>query len=64
MSTTRRDAIATFGAFAAGQAILSDAVAQENNPAANVADLSSTIRISRMTLKQVCRDFEAAGDVY
>jgi galactonate dehydratase len=49
MSTTRRDAMAVFGAMAVGQAILSDAVAQENNPAANVADRSSTIRISRMT---------------
>jgi galactonate dehydratase len=37
------------GAFAAGQAMLSDAVAQDNNPAAAVADRSSSIKITRMT---------------
>ena len=48
MLTTRRDVLTAMGAFAAGQALLADAVAQENNPAANVADRSSSIRITRM----------------
>jgi galactonate dehydratase len=36
------------GAVAAGQALLADAVAQERNPAAQVEDRSSTIKITRM----------------
>ena len=48
MFSTRREMFTTFGAIAAGQAILNDAVAQERNPAAQVADRSSTIKISKM----------------
>src|SRR5688572_1288513 len=46
--TTRRDVFTAMGAFAAGQALLTDAVAQENNPAAQVADRSSSIKITKM----------------
>jgi galactonate dehydratase len=38
----------TLGALAAGQALLADALGQERNPAASVADRSSTIKITRM----------------
>src|SRR6185436_900445 len=48
MLTTRRDFFTAIGAFAAGQTLLSDAVGQENNPAANVADKSSSIKITKM----------------
>jgi galactonate dehydratase len=44
----RRDALATIGAAAAGFALLHDAVANENNPAAQVADRSSSIRITAL----------------
>jgi galactonate dehydratase len=37
-----------FGAFAAGTAVLNDAVADERNPAAQVEDRASTIRITAM----------------
>jgi galactonate dehydratase len=49
MISTRRELIAGLSAFAAGQALLSDAVAQERNPAAQVADRSSTIKISKLS---------------
>jgi len=46
---TRRELIFTASAAAAAaQAMLSDAVAQENNPAANVADKGSSIRITSL----------------
>ncbi len=48
MFTTRREMFTAMGAVAAGQAMLTDAVAQENNPAAQVADRSSTIKIAKM----------------
>jgi len=48
MTLSRRQALTTFGAVAAGQALLADAVAQERNPAAQVADRSSTIKIAKM----------------
>jgi len=48
MTLSRRQALSTFGAVAAGQALLADAVAQERNPAAQVADRSSTIKIAKM----------------
>jgi galactonate dehydratase len=48
-SLGRRDLLTSMAALAAGTAILSDAVAQEDNPAANVADQTSTLAISRLT---------------
>jgi galactonate dehydratase len=48
MLASRREMLTSFGAFTAGQAMLSDAVAQERNPAAQVADRSSTIKIAKM----------------
>lgn len=47
MSTTRREMFTAMGAIAAGQAMLSDAIAQDNNPAAQVADRSSTLKITK-----------------
>lgn len=47
MSPTRRQLLTGLGAVAAGQAVLSDAVAQDRNPAANVADRSSSIKITK-----------------
>ena len=46
MPPTRREMFTALGAVAAGQALLADAVAQERNPAAQVEDRSSTIRIT------------------
>jgi galactonate dehydratase len=40
--------LATLGAAATGLCLLEDAVAQENNPAANVADRTSSIRINAL----------------
>lgn len=48
MSPTRRQLLATTGLVAAGHAILGDAIGQERNPAENVADRSSTIKINKM----------------
>lgn len=48
MPPTRREIVATFGVFAAGQMMLSDAVGQDKNPAGHVADKSSTIKITKM----------------
>ena len=48
MTLSCRQDLTTFGAVAAGQALLADAVAQERNPAAQVADRSSTIKIAKM----------------
>lgn len=48
MAPTRREIVATLGVFAAGQALLSDAVAADRNPAEQAADRSSTIRIKTM----------------
>src|SRR5438067_3940528 len=47
MSPTRRQVLTGLGAVAAGQLVLADAVGQDRNPAANVADRSSTIKITR-----------------
>jgi galactonate dehydratase len=49
----RRELFASMGALAAGAAMLSDAVAQENNPAANVEDRTSTLKIARLTATPV-----------
>jgi galactonate dehydratase len=48
MFTTRREMLTALGAVAAGQALISDAVAQEKNPAAQVEDRSSTLKITKM----------------
>lgn len=45
---SRRDALVTAAALTAGAALLNEAVAAEQNPAAQVADRSSTIRINRL----------------
>src|SRR5688572_21737699 len=47
MSPTRRQMLTAAGAVAAGRALLSDAVGQERNPAAAVADRSSSIKITK-----------------
>ena len=49
----RRTVLTSMGAFAAGTAILADAVAQENNPAANVADRTSSIKITALKASRV-----------
>jgi galactonate dehydratase len=46
MSPTRRQMFTAFGGVAAGRALLSEAVGQERNPAAQVADRSSSIKIT------------------
>ena len=58
MPPTRREMFSALGAVAAGQALLADAVAQERNPAAQVEDRSSTIKITKMRATRV------AGTVY
>jgi galactonate dehydratase len=45
---TRREVLTTAGALAAGTALLDEAVGAAQNPAAQVADRSSTIRINRL----------------
>ena len=45
---SRREALTTVGAIAAGTALLNEAVAAEQNPAAQVGDRSSSIRITRL----------------
>jgi len=45
---TRRDVLTSAGALAAGNALLADVVPAERNVAAQVADRSSTIRITRL----------------
>src|SRR5262245_15955219 len=47
MFTTLREMFGSFGALAAGQVLLSEAVGQDRNPAANVADKSSSIKITK-----------------
>jgi hypothetical protein len=44
----RRDLLAGVGAAAAGMAFLQNSVADEKNPASQVADRSSSIRITGM----------------
>lgn len=46
MSLTRRNCLASMAAIAAGQALLQEAVSAENNPAAQVADSASSIKIT------------------
>lgn len=58
MPTTRREMFTAIGAIAAGQALLTDAVAQERNPAVQVEDRSSTIKITKM------RAIRLGGTVY
>jgi galactonate dehydratase len=45
---TRRDVLKSAGALASATALVNEAVGAEQNPAAQVADRSSTIRITRM----------------
>src|SRR2546423_6666343 len=45
---SRREVLTTAGTVAAGAALLNETVAVAQNPAAQVADRSSTIRISRL----------------
>ena len=45
---SRREVLATAGAIAAGTAIVHEAVSAQQNPAAQIGDRSSSIRISRM----------------
>ena len=49
---SRRNLLGAFGA-ASGLALLNHAVAQENNPAAQVADSGSSIRITAMKTHRV-----------
>lgn len=53
MSPTRRQMLTAAGAVAAGQALLAEAVGQERNPAANVADRSSSIKITKTRARWV-----------
>src|SRR3569623_66222 len=46
----RRDLLTGFGAAAAGMAFVNQAVGQEKNPAAQVVDRASSIRITAMKL--------------
>ena len=46
MKISRRDCLSALATFAAGQNLLRDVVAEENNPAAQVADRSSSIRVT------------------
>ena len=46
MPPTRRDLLTTLGAVTAGNALLTDAVARDRNPAEQVADRASAIRIT------------------
>jgi galactonate dehydratase len=48
MNTTRRQVLAGLGAIAAGQALLTDAVGADSNPAAQVADRASSIKLTKM----------------
>lgn len=48
MAANRRELLGAAGILAAGQALLSEVVGQERNPAAAVADRSSNIKITRM----------------
>ncbi len=48
MLNNRRDLMKTIGAFTAGQAMLAEVVGSENNPATQVEDKSSSIKITKM----------------
>ncbi len=51
--TTRRNLLASAAALTAGHALLDEAVGQEKNPAALVADRASSIKITRMSARWV-----------
>lgn len=53
MPPTRRQLLTSAGTLAAGQALLSDAVGEERNRAAQVEDRSSTIRITGLRARWV-----------
>src|SRR5436190_2065171 len=48
MSFTRREALTTLGAIAAGQALVDEVVGDEVNPAAQVGDRTTTIKITAL----------------
>jgi galactonate dehydratase len=50
---SRRDCFTSLGAIAAGTALLTDVVAEENNPAAGVADRTSSIKITALKAQRV-----------
>src|SRR5688500_289574 len=50
---SRRDLLASWGALAGGVALLNGAVAAQDNPAAQVADRASTIKITALRARQV-----------
>jgi galactonate dehydratase len=50
MSFNRRNMIAGLGSAAAGLAFMQDTIGEQNNPAANVVDRSSSLRITGMKL--------------
>lgn len=52
-SASRRELLASMAAAAAGSLVLNHAVAQENNPAAQVADSASTIKITQMRTHRI-----------
>lgn len=45
----RRDLLSGLGAMAAAQALLSDTLSAQSNPAANVEDRASNIKITKLT---------------
>src|SRR5262249_3135926 len=53
MPSDRREILASMAAIAAGQALLADAVAQDRNVAAQVADRFSSVKITKATAIQV-----------
>ncbi len=53
MPNSRRNFLTAAAAFSAGQGLLSDAVGDDRNPAAEVADRSSSIRITGLTARWV-----------
>lgn len=53
MSQSRRQLLTSFGALAAGQLLLADAVGAQDNPAAQAADRTSSIRIKSLTATPV-----------
>ena len=52
-TTSRRSLLGALGTFAGGVALLGEAVAAENNPATQVEDRSSTIRITALRARWV-----------
>src|SRR3954463_16535997 len=53
MPPSRREILTSANAFAASQVLLGEAVAEERNPAALVADRTSTLKIKKLTATPV-----------